>query len=106
MSATAGRTSRFPLDPLCACARHRRGRHRLLPAALRLARRQRSRRYRASRAAPSDLAYLRARLSSGEAFDWYYADAADRAAQTRLPITDGAYGKPWIFRPKDLVGWW
>ena len=29
-----------------------------------------------------------------------------RAAQTRLPITDGSYGKPWIFRPKDLWGWW
>ena len=27
-------------------------------------------------------------------------------AQTRLPISDGAYGKPWIFRPKDLPGWW
>lgn len=55
---------------------------------------------------PSDLGYLRARLNSGEAHDWYYADAAGRLAQTRLPITDGAYGKPWVFRPKDLVGWW
>ncbi|HEV7259710.1 MAG TPA: glycoside hydrolase/phage tail family protein [Bosea sp. (in: a-proteobacteria)] len=55
---------------------------------------------------PSDLGYLRARLNSGEAHDWYYADMAGRLAQTRLPITDGAYGKPWVFRPKDLVGWW
>ncbi|KPH80581.1 baseplate multidomain protein megatron [Bosea vaviloviae] len=55
---------------------------------------------------PSDLAYLRARLNSGEAHDWYYADAAGRLAQTRLPIADGAHGKPWIFRQKDLVGWW
>ncbi|MBL0406331.1 glycoside hydrolase/phage tail family protein [Microvirga aerilata] len=53
-----------------------------------------------------DVDYLRARLGSGEAFDWYYADAASRAAQARTPITDGAYGKPWIFRPKDLVSWW
>lgn len=54
----------------------------------------------------TDRAYLRARGASGEAFDWYYADAAGRAAQDRRPITDGAAGKPWIFRPKDLVAWW
>jgi len=55
---------------------------------------------------PADLAYLRQRLTAGEAYDWYYADEADRAAQARLPIADGAYGKPWIYRPKDLWGWW
>ena len=44
--------------------------------------------------------------AGGEAFDWYYGNDADRAAQIRRPITDGAYGKPWMFRPKDLVGWW
>uniref|UniRef100_A0A9E7ZME5 Glycoside hydrolase/phage tail family protein n=1 Tax=Bosea sp. NBC_00436 TaxID=2969620 RepID=A0A9E7ZME5_9HYPH len=55
---------------------------------------------------PADLAYLRQRLTAGEAYDWYYADEADRAEQTRLPIADGAYGKPWIYRPKDLWGWW
>ncbi|MCG7392571.1 glycoside hydrolase/phage tail family protein [Microvirga sp. ACRRW] len=53
-----------------------------------------------------DVNYLRARLGAGEAFDWYYANAEDRAAQARLPITDGAYGKPWVFRAKDLVSWW
>lgn len=55
---------------------------------------------------PADLAYLRGRLMSGEAYDWYYLDEAGRAAQERLPITDGTYGKPWLFRPKDLAGWW
>lgn len=55
---------------------------------------------------PGHLAYLRARLNSGEAHDWYYADSAARSAQARLPITDGAYDKPWVFRPKDLWGWW
>ena len=30
----------------------------------------------------------------------------DRDAQPRTPITDGAYGKPWVFRYKDLAGWW
>ncbi|WP_262027655.1 glycoside hydrolase/phage tail family protein [Microvirga sp. Mcv34] len=53
-----------------------------------------------------DVDYLRARLGSGEAFDWHYANASERAAQARRPITDGAYGKPWIFRAKDLVSWW
>ncbi|WP_201830332.1 baseplate multidomain protein megatron [Microvirga zambiensis] len=54
----------------------------------------------------NDVDYLRARLGSGEAFDWYYANATERNAQTRRPIADGAYGKPWVFRQKDLVSWW
>lgn len=63
----------------------------------------------ADRAVSGDLydrAYLKGRGVSGEAFDWYYADAPGRAAQDRLPITDGAYGKPWTYRAKDLLGWW
>nr|HMN88291.1 glycoside hydrolase TIM-barrel-like domain-containing protein [Bauldia sp.] len=50
--------------------------------------------------------YLRANIAGGEHFDWYYASDADRAAQVRTPITDGAYGKPWVHRAKDLAGWW
>jgi hypothetical protein len=53
-----------------------------------------------------DTAYLRANIAAGEGFDWYYASDADRAEQVRTPIADGAYGKPWVFRPKDIVGWW
>ena len=53
-----------------------------------------------------DRAYLRGRCAAGEAFAWFYPDDAARETQTRLPIGDGAHGKPWIFRPKDLVGWW
>ena len=53
-----------------------------------------------------DVAYLRMRVAAGEGFDWYYANDAERASQLRRPITDGAYGKPWIYRPKDLRGWW
>lgn len=26
--------------------------------------------------------------------------------QLRTPITDGAAGKPWVFRPKDIRAWW
>jgi hypothetical protein len=55
---------------------------------------------------PHDPEMFAARIAGGEAFDWYYADAAGRIAQTRLPISDGAYGKPWVYRVKDLVGWW
>lgn len=51
-------------------------------------------------------AYLARRVAAGEAFDWWYPDAAARAAQTRAAIADGAYGEPWIYRTKDLVGWW
>lgn len=53
-----------------------------------------------------DRAYLAGNLSGGEAFDWYYPDEAARAAQARAPISDGAYGEAWVFRQKDLAGWW
>lgn len=52
------------------------------------------------------LEYLKANIGGGEGFDWYYDSAEGSAAQVRLPITDGAYGEPWVFRYKDLKGWW
>ncbi|MDJ1159019.1 glycoside hydrolase/phage tail family protein [Chelatococcus sp. SYSU_G07232] len=61
---------------------------------------------RAAARSACDPAYLRSQVAGGEGFDWFYADAAARAAQARKPITDGAYGKPWVFRVKDLAGWW
>ncbi|MCF4166467.1 glycoside hydrolase/phage tail family protein [Zavarzinia compransoris] len=57
-------------------------------------------------AGPHDPAYLRAGIEGGEQYDWYYASEADRAGQIRSPITDGAHGKPWVFRPKDIRSWW
>ncbi|MFN3576341.1 MAG: glycoside hydrolase TIM-barrel-like domain-containing protein, partial [Tabrizicola sp.] len=53
-----------------------------------------------------DRAYLQGNIAGGEGFDWFYASAADRIAQVRTPITDGAAGKPWVFRYKDLRAWW
>ena len=53
-----------------------------------------------------DLDYLTGNVAGGEGYDWYYADAAGREAQARLPIADGAYGEDWVFRYKDLVSWW
>ncbi|MBV9548264.1 MAG: glycoside hydrolase/phage tail family protein [Alphaproteobacteria bacterium] len=52
-----------------------------------------------------DPAYLKANIRGGEDYDWYYASDADRLSQTRTPITDGL-GKQWVWRAKDLWGWW
>ncbi|RWX76004.1 hypothetical protein EPK99_20295 [Neorhizobium lilium] len=53
-----------------------------------------------------DMAAMTRQIAAGEGFDWYYASDADRTARLRSPITDGLAGKPWVFRPKDLEGWW
>lgn len=53
-----------------------------------------------------DKTYLQGNIEGGEGYDWYYADAGARAAQTRTAIADGAYGKPWVFRYKDIRNWW
>ncbi|WP_415184446.1 baseplate multidomain protein megatron [Phaeovulum sp.] len=52
------------------------------------------------------LEYLRANVAGGEGYDWYYASDAHRDAQRRTPIEDGAYGEPWVWRYKDIQGWW
>ena len=53
-----------------------------------------------------DPAYLAAQVAGGEGFDWFYADDADRAAQVRTSIVDTLAGEDWVFRVKDLEGWW
>lgn len=53
-----------------------------------------------------DAAFLKRRLRGGEAYDWYYADEAARAAQVRAPISDGAFAEPWVYRQKDIWNWW
>jgi len=52
-----------------------------------------------------DRDYLESNIEGGEGYDWYYPDAAARAAQNRVPITDGL-GKPWLFRAKDIRSFW
>ncbi len=54
----------------------------------------------------ADPAYLAMQVAGGENFDWYYASAEDRAGQVRTPIRDAAHGEDWLYRPKDLKGWW
>ncbi len=50
--------------------------------------------------------YLMANVAGGEGHDWYYPSSEARAAQRREPITDGSHGEPWVYRYKDLRGWW
>ncbi|MBI1239066.1 MAG: hypothetical protein GC199_06950 [Alphaproteobacteria bacterium] len=58
--------------------------------------------------APSiyDLDYLKGNVEGGEAYEWFYADDTARNAQNRTPIVDSAHGEHWIFRAKDLRGFW
>ncbi len=53
-----------------------------------------------------NLGYLMANVAGGKDFDWYYPSVEAEAAQRREPITDGAYGEPWVFRQKDIRSWW
>ncbi len=53
-----------------------------------------------------DAAYLSGNHEGGEGYDWFYASDADRDAQLRTSIIDGAYGKDWVFRYKDIRSWW
>ena len=53
-----------------------------------------------------NLDYLRANVAGGEGYDWYYDSVEGELAQRRLPIEDGAYDEPWIYRYKDLKNWW
>ena len=57
-------------------------------------------------AGPDARDYLAAQVAGGENFDWYYASEAARATQVRTPILDGAHGEDWLYRSKDLKGWW
>lgn len=59
--------------------------------------------------APQDRGYLAANVAGGEGYDWRYLSDADRAAQVRTPVLDLAEGieaEAWLYRPKDIVGWW
>jgi hypothetical protein len=54
---------------------------------------------------PHSLDYLQANIRGGEGYHWYYASDGDRASQIRTAISDW-YGKPWVYRTKDIWGWW
>ncbi|MEX5729275.1 hypothetical protein Ga0609869_002628 [Rhodovulum iodosum] len=50
--------------------------------------------------------YLRANIEGGEGYDWFYPSDEAEVAQRRVPITDGAYEEPWVWRYKDIRNWW
>lgn len=54
---------------------------------------------------PYDKDYIQSHIEGGEYYDWFYASAADRAAQRRTPIFDGAHGEAWVWRQKDIRNW-
>ena len=54
----------------------------------------------------ADRAAFERAITGGEGFDWYYASDGDRAARLRTPISDGLEGKHWVYRVKDIRGWW
>jgi hypothetical protein len=51
------------------------------------------------------LDYLKANIEGGEFWDWFYLSDADRAAQVRTPVSDGAHAEPWVFRNKAIRDW-
>lgn len=56
---------------------------------------------------PRNPDYLQANIAGGEGFDWYYNGPEGLAAQLRTPIADqSVHGEDWVFRYKDLLGWW
>lgn len=55
----------------------------------------------------TDLDYLDANVEGGELYDWHYLSQSDRDAQNRTAIADpGGYGEDWVYRIKDIRGWW
>ena len=53
-----------------------------------------------------DLGYLQSNILGGKDYDWFYGSPEEEAAQIRAPISDGAHGEDWVFRAKDIPGWW
>ncbi|SEQ64169.1 baseplate multidomain protein megatron [Thalassovita taeanensis] len=53
-----------------------------------------------------NLDYLRANIEGGEGYEWYYHSQEAELAQIRTAISDGAYDEPWVYRYKDIRGWW
>ncbi|MDG1736678.1 MAG: glycoside hydrolase/phage tail family protein [Paracoccaceae bacterium] len=50
--------------------------------------------------------YLEANIEGGEGYDWYYHSSQAREAQIRTEIVDQAHGEDWVWRYKDIRGWW
>jgi hypothetical protein len=55
---------------------------------------------------PYSMSYLKSRVEGGELYDWTYTSESNRLNQVRTAISDPGYGKPWVFRQKDIKNWW
>nr|WP_274706825.1 glycoside hydrolase/phage tail family protein [Allorhizobium sonneratiae] len=53
-----------------------------------------------------DQAGMSGLIAAGEGYDWYYESLAARKNRMRTAITDGLAAKTWVFRYKDIEGWW
>lgn len=53
-----------------------------------------------------NLDYLRSNIAGGEYYDWYYDSPDGEGFQNRRLIEDAEFGEPWVYRAKDLAGWW
>lgn len=53
-----------------------------------------------------NLDYLESNIAGGEGFDWYYDSTESELFQKRTPIQDLTHNEAWVFKYKDLKGWW
>jgi hypothetical protein len=53
-----------------------------------------------------NLDYLKLGIAGGEGYDWYYDSPEASDFQKRKVIVDAEYGEDWVFRYKDIRGWW
>lgn len=50
--------------------------------------------------------YFGANVAGGEGYDWYYPTIDARNAQRRDAIGVDPFDEPWMYRYKDIAGWW
>ena len=55
---------------------------------------------------PLNISEMTQHIESGEGYDYFYANEAARAARNKTTISDSSYNEPWIYRQKDVRGFW
>lgn len=50
--------------------------------------------------------YIKSCVCGGNQGQWKYTNPTNANSQTRADITDASYAKPWVFAPKQFLGWW
>lgn len=49
---------------------------------------------------------IKQNIESGEGFEYFYSDDVARFARNKTLISDNVYNEPWVYRPKDIRGFW